>query len=70
MLLICLTFGIPLLAYGQDNSRLAEVRELLREDYVEPVSECVLSGATIQEMLKRLGDPHTQYLTIPSITNF
>lgn len=70
MLSICLTFGVPLLAYGQDNSALAEVRELLREDYVEPVPASVLSASTIEEMLKRLGDPHTQYLTNAEYNQF
>ncbi|HHV64375.1 MAG TPA: PDZ domain-containing protein [Peptococcaceae bacterium] len=63
LLVACFTLGVPLAAYGADNSALAEVRELLRNDYVDPVPENVLSAPTIEEMLKRLGDPHTQYLT-------
>jgi carboxyl-terminal processing protease len=62
LIVVLLTLGAPLLAYGGDKETLAEVRELLRNSYVEVVSEDVLSAPTINEMLRKLGDEHTQYL--------
>ena len=42
---------------------LTEIRYLLQTQYVEPVSREVLNASTVEEMLERLGDPHTRYFT-------
>jgi len=63
ILAVCLTLGTPLPAYAGENDMLSEVRELLRENFVDPVSEDVLQAPTIEEMLDKLGDKNTQYFT-------
>jgi len=40
-----------------------EVRQIAEDNYVEPVPPYVLTAPTVQEMLKRLGDPYARYLT-------
>lgn len=62
LMTLCLALGAPLLAYAGENDALSEVRALLKDNYVDSVSEDVLSAPTIKEMLARLGDRHTQYL--------
>ncbi|NLI93403.1 MAG: PDZ domain-containing protein [Peptococcaceae bacterium] len=63
LLTVCLTLGAPLLAYAGENDMLSEVRALLKDKYVEPVSNEVLNAPTIKEMLQKLGDRNTQYMT-------
>lgn len=60
---ICLIIGVPLLAYGGEDDVRAEVRELLKENYVRTLTEDVLDAPTVKEMLAKLGDRHTQYMT-------
>lgn len=40
-----------------------QVRALLENQYVDPVSEDVLEADTIEEMLDKLDDPYTTYMT-------
>lgn len=70
LLISFLTLGAPILAVGAENDVLDEVRALLRDEYVEPVSEEVLNAPTIAETLKRLGDRHTEYLTKSDYDSF
>jgi len=49
---------------------LTEIRSLLETQYVEPVSNEVLSAPTVEEMLERLGDPHTRYFTPEAYQEF
>ncbi|MGC7869894.1 S41 family peptidase [Desulfosporosinus sp. SYSU MS00001] len=53
-----------------NNGVLAEVRSLLQTQYADPVSQDVLNAPTIDEMLKRLGDPHTTYFSPEEYQNF
>jgi carboxyl-terminal processing protease len=63
LLVVCLTLGSPLLAYAGENDMLPEVRDLLKEKFVDPVPDQVLNAPTIKDMLNKLGDRNTQYLT-------
>jgi carboxyl-terminal processing protease len=49
---------------------LPEIRALLHNHYAEPVSSEVLTAPNIDEMLKRLGDPYTEYFTPEQYQNF
>ncbi len=42
---------------------LTEIRSILQTQYVEFVPDDVLNAPTVEEMLKRLDDPHTMYFT-------
>lgn len=63
LLVLILALGAPLLALGGQDDVIGEVRSLLQNNYVDEVSDDVLNAATVDEMLERLGDDHTQYLT-------
>lgn len=63
VLVFCLLAGVPLMASGGQDDVLAEVRQLLETEYVDEVSEDVLNCSTVEEMLTKLGDRHTEYLT-------
>jgi len=62
LLTVSLLLTASISVYAGENDALSEVRALLRDNYVEPVSDQVLNAPTIQEMLSRLGDPNTQYM--------
>jgi len=42
---------------------LPEIRSILQNQYVDPVSADVLNAPTVDETLKRLGDPYTMYFS-------
>ena len=63
MLIFCLVVGAPLLALAGQDDVLSEVRSLLENQYVEKVSDDVLNASTVKEMLTKLRDNHTQYLS-------
>lgn len=66
----CLTLGAPLAALGADNDMIDEVRDLLQYKYVDVVSDDVLSAPTVEEILKRLGDRNTEYMTASEYQQF
>ncbi len=63
ILVLSLAMGAPFMAFGSQDEVLGEVRSLLKNQYVEVVSDDVLEAESVEEMLKRLGDRHTQYLS-------
>ncbi|MDD3364543.1 MAG: S41 family peptidase, partial [Syntrophomonas sp.] len=67
LLLITLLFPGPAIAQLTAQN---EVRELLRNDYVDPVQADVLNAPTIDAMLEKLGDPHTSFLTAAQYQDF
>ena len=67
LLLITLFFPSPAIAQLKAQD---EVRELLRNDYVDPVQEDVLNSSTIDEMLEKLDDQHTNFLTAAQYQDF
>lgn len=59
-LALILSISSPMLAMG---SPLTEVRDLIQNGYVDPVGNSVLNSSSIEEMLQKLGDPHTVFFT-------
>lgn len=47
-----------------------EIKEILKDYYVEDVPQNVLDAPTIEEMIKRLNDPYTQYFTKEEYNDF
>ena len=47
-----------------------EARDLLRENYVDPIDEEILALPTIQEITDALGDPYTYYMTAEEYQQF
>lgn len=64
---ISLFLSTPVLAA---ENTLPEVRTLLQNQYVDPVSSEVLAAPSIEEALQKLGDPHTRYFTAEQYQNF
>lgn len=58
-LALILSISAPAVALG---SPIDDVRYLLENQYVDPVDPWVLNATSIEEMLKRLDDPHTVFL--------
>lgn len=66
-LALILSVSSPMLALG---SQLTEVRDLLQSGYVDPVGDSVLSSPSIEEILQKLGDPHTRFFTESEYQDF
>lgn len=63
MLVLILILSNLTLVAASDVDVLPEVRSLLQNQYVDPVSADVLNAPTVAETLTRLGDPHTMYFS-------
>ncbi|KGK91558.1 peptidase [Desulfosporosinus sp. HMP52] len=70
MLILLLVLSNSTTVLASSNGVLTEVRALLKNQYVDQVSEDVLSASTVDEMLERLGDPHTRYFTEEEFQEF
>lgn len=66
-LAVSLLVSTPVIAA---ETTLPEVRTLLQQSYVDPVSSEVLNAPTIAETLTKLGDPHTLYFTSQQYQDF
>ncbi|GAB6173153.1 S41 family peptidase [Paradesulfitobacterium aromaticivorans] len=69
LLVIVLILNSVAVSLAVDSS-LPEVRSLLEAGYVDPVPDEVLNAATVEQMLERLGDPHTMYFSAQEYQNF
>ncbi|WP_088188289.1 S41 family peptidase [Desulfosporosinus sp. FKA] len=70
VLILILSTATSALATTEDNTVLPEIRDLLQNKYADPVSQDVLNAPTIDEMLRRLGDPHTTYFSPKEYQDF
>lgn len=73
LVILFILFGSTGTAWASGDSGtdvLPEIRSLLQNAYVDPVSSEVLNAPTIDETLKRLGDPHTMYFSPEEYQNF
>lgn len=55
--------AVPKTERGKPQGLVDEVRAELRRDYYRSVGPEILRARTIDDILERLGDPHTDYLT-------
>jgi len=69
ILVIILLFSSTSILNASD-SVVPEVGALLQNSYVDPVPEQVLNAPSVEEMLERLGDPHTTYFSATDYANF
>ena len=56
-------------ALGQTNI-LQEGKDILKENYVNPVSDYVLNAPDLQDMIRRLNDPYSDYFTNQEYSEF
>lgn len=68
ILTLIMSSTVPVLA--SDLDVLPEIRQLLQNQYVDPVAPEVLNAPTVDETLERLGDPHTIYFTPEEYKDF
>jgi len=48
---------------AESNTLLNEARNIIKENYVSSVSDSVLNASTIEDMIKGLNDPYSQYFS-------
>lgn len=70
LLVLTLILSTSTAVWASAEDILPEIRSLLQTQYADPVSPEVLSAPTIEELLKRLGDPHTTYFAPVEYENF
>lgn len=70
MLALILILSTSTSVWASTNDVLPEIRSLLQNQYADPVSQDVLNAPTIEETLKRLGDPHTTYFSPEQYKDF
>lgn len=70
MLSLILIMNTSMVAWASTEDALPEIRSLLQTQYADPVSPDVLNAPTIEETLKRLGDPHTMYFSPEQYQDF
>ncbi|TGE39579.1 S41 family peptidase [Desulfosporosinus fructosivorans] len=63
MLVLTLLLSTSTSVLAANVNVLPEIRTLLQNLYVDPVSAEVLNAPTVDETLERLGDPHTMYFS-------
>jgi carboxyl-terminal processing protease len=56
--------------YAQAISPTEQVRNLIKDYYVDEVPKSLLDRSSIEEMLRELGDPYAQYFTPKEFNNF
>ncbi len=70
MLVLILILSNSTAVVASNVGVLSEIRALLQTKYVDPVSAEVLNAPTVDETLKRLGDPHTMYFSPEEYQDF
>lgn len=70
LLVLLLILSTSTTALAANGNVLPEIRYLLQNQYVDPVSAEVLNAPTVDETLKRLGDPHTMYFSPEEYQSF
>jgi carboxyl-terminal processing protease len=64
--LFCLVFFIASFSFNvqaADSSLLNEARSIIKDNYVSTVPDSVLNSSTIEDMVKGLNDPYSQYFS-------
>lgn len=70
MLVLILMLSTSSTVLAANVNILPEIRLLLQNRYVDPVSAEVLNAPTVDETLIRLGDPHTMYFSPEEYQSF
>lgn len=70
ILTLSLLISSPLMAFAGENDVISEIRDILRNEYVDDVSDDVLNAPTVKEMLTKLGDRHTSYMSKAEYDDF
>lgn len=55
---------------AESSSLLNEARSIIKENYVSPVPDSVLNASTIEDMVKGLNDPYSQYFSAQQAEDF
>ncbi|WP_160318211.1 S41 family peptidase [Caloramator mitchellensis] len=68
--LLVLFFSFTLVNFKAFAAPIDDVKTLLQYYYVDEVSQDVLNAETVEDALKALGDPYTQYFTKEEFNDF
>ncbi len=63
-------FGFTVSVHAQDSQTLNEVRNIIKDNYINDVSDSVLNKSSIDEILTGLGDPYSQYFSAEEEEDF
>lgn len=67
---ICLTLTFNLNVLAASNSVLEEGRNIIKDNYISPVSQEVLQKDSLDEIVKALNDPFSEYFTKEQYEDF
>jgi len=70
VLVLILILSTSTTVWAANSNVLPEIGSLIQHQYVDPVSAEVLNAPTVDETLKRLGDPNTSYFSADEYQNF
>ncbi len=70
IIVIILVLSTSMTVMASGDAVLPEIRTLLQNQYVDPVSTEVLNAPTVGKALELLGDPNTKYLSSEQYQNF
>lgn len=68
LLALCMTLSLAVLPAAA--LELEDAKQLLRDHYVDPIQEEVLSLGSLEEILEALGDPYTVYMSSEEYQQF
>jgi len=67
---VSLLLVLSLLALPVQAAVIDEVRDLIKNKYVDEIDEKILQAPTVEDILKQLDDPYTSYLTAEQYNKF
>lgn len=68
--LVFFIFGFTDGVYAEDSQTLNEIRSIIKSNYIKDVPDSVLDKSTIDEILKGLDDPYSQYFSAEEEEDF
>lgn len=68
--LVFFIFGFTDGVYAEDSQTLNEIRSIIKSNYIKDVPDSVLEKSTIDEILKGLDDPYSQYFSAEEEEDF
>ena len=63
-------FGFTTRVHAEDSQTLNEIRNIIKNNYIKDVPDSVLDKPTIDEILKGLDDPYSQYFSAEEEEDF
>ncbi|MFL0194915.1 S41 family peptidase [Clostridium sp. WILCCON 0269] len=68
--LMIFIFSFAVSVHAQDSNVLNEVRDIIKNNYVTDVPDSVLNSSSVEEILKQLNDPYSEYFSAEEEKDF